>query len=592
MSIARSQRHTKQNPCEVCGGGENDPRGQERRCFGWTTEDGDWCHCTRDELAGAIDVGPDGCYSHRLYGPCRCGTQHGEAKSESRPRPPPPRSSDGDIEATYDYHDATGKLRFQVVRKRGKRFLQRAPDGAGGWVWSIAGVERVPYRLPELLAAPPGEPVYVVEGEKDVHSLVALGKLATCNPGGAGKWPLVAAVAADALRGRKVIVVADADEPGRAHAAQVKSLLPESDVAIVEPPSPHKDVTDYLAAGGKLEALTAPRIPERWNIVDVTALATPLPPIPWLCEPLRLAPGAVTLVAGYGYSRKTMALQSLGLSVAAGRTVWGLWSCRRGPFVHLDYEQGRRLTQERYQRLARGMGFELGDLSADALRVGVMPRAYLDDASVADEIVRIVEGAAFVLVDSLRAAFPHADENSSEVRAHLDMLTRVSERTGATIAVIHHARKPSAQNGGTETHSIRGSGALFDACQGVFIFEGEKGQPTKVHHQKERVTGAELETFALDSEDIPLGANPRWGLRVVHKDAEQLAQMTETPLDATKRAIVREIERSKRPFSSANQIYARVKGTRTVCLAALKELTEDGDVMVRDGVFCVVPKVA
>src|SRR5512138_12346 len=76
-----------------------------------------------------------------------------------------------------------------------------------------------------------------------------------------------------------------------------------------------------------------------WNLLSIAQLAEPLPPIPWLCEGLKLAPGPVTLVAGYGYSRKTMAMQSLALSVAAGKSVWGVYSARRGPVVHLDYEQ-------------------------------------------------------------------------------------------------------------------------------------------------------------------------------------------------------------------------------------------------------------
>lgn len=272
------------------------------------------------------------------------------------------------------------------------------------------------------------------------------------------------------------------------------------------------------------KATPAPKPLERWNLLGVGALAEALPPVPWVCEPLGLAPGAVSLVAGYGYSRKTMALQSLGLSIAAGMPAWGVWRVRSGPFVHLDYEQGRRLTQERYQRLARGMGFDIRDLSEGALCVACMPRAYLDERDVFDELVQVVGDATFVLTDSLRAAFPHADENSSEVRAHLDLLSRVSERTGATVAVIHHARKPNAANGGGMTHAIRGSSSLFDACQSVYVFEGEKDSPTRVHHQKDRIRGMTLDEFGLTSEDVrgPNG-EARWGLIVRHLEGEQLA---------------------------------------------------------------------
>ncbi len=277
---------------------------------------------------------------------------------------------------------------------------------------------------------------------------------------------------------------------------------------------------------------------ERWNLLGVSDLSQLLPPIPWVCEPLGLAPGAVSLVAGYGYSRKTMALQSLGLSVAAGRPVWGLWSCRKGPFVHLDYEQGRRVTQERYQRLARGMGFALSELPEGALRVACMPRAYLDEDGIFEQLVALVGDAALVLVDSLRAAFPHADENSSEVRTYLDVLSRVSERTGAAIAVIHHARKPNVMNGGGATHAIRGSSALFDACQSVYVFEGEKDTPTKVHHQKDRVRGVTLPEFGLTSDDLPGATGPRDGLAVRHLDVEQMAQAGSQRSDAREDAAI------------------------------------------------------
>jgi hypothetical protein len=293
------------------------------------------------------------------------------------------------------------------------------------------------------------------------------------------------------------------------------------------PPLDDLEVRRIAAGMSRYESQDPATGASPWGILGVSDLATELPPIPWICEGIGLAPGAVSLVAGYGYSRKTMAMQSLGLSVAAGRPVWGVYGTRKGPFVHLDYEQGRRLTQERYQRLARGMGFELGELDPGSLRVACMPRLYLDAKEAFDELLELCDGAAFALVDSMRAAFPHADENSSEVRSYLDVLSRVSERTGCAFAVIHHARKPNAQNGGTATHAIRGSSALFDACQSVYVFEGEKDTPTTVHHQKDRVRGVTLEPFGLTSVDLAGPSGGRWGLAVRHLEGEQMTQQAE-----------------------------------------------------------------
>src|ERR1022692_3468437 len=117
------------------------------------------------------------------------------------------------IVATYNYHDASGKTVFQVVRYSPKDFRQRRPDGNGGWIWKMAGVERVLYRLPEILrAVENANPIYICEGEKDCDVMKQLGFDATCNPGGAAKkadgekW---LNSYTDTLRGADVCIIAD-----------------------------------------------------------------------------------------------------------------------------------------------------------------------------------------------------------------------------------------------------------------------------------------------------------------------------------------------------------------------------------------------
>ena len=96
------------------------------------------------------------------------------------------------IVAEYDYTDPAGELLYQVIRFEPKGFRQRRPDGKGGWIWNLKGVEPVLYKLPELFAAEAGPEtirltVYIVEGERDVETLEKWGLVATCNSGGAGK---------------------------------------------------------------------------------------------------------------------------------------------------------------------------------------------------------------------------------------------------------------------------------------------------------------------------------------------------------------------------------------------------------------------
>jgi hypothetical protein len=251
----------------------------------------------------------------------------------------------------------------------------------------------------------------------------------------------------------------------------------------------------------------------------------PLDPLRWVVEGLEIAHGAPTMIAGYGYSGKTVAVQSLELALAAGVPIWGEIQAERARVVHVDYEQGERLTRERFQRLGRAMAVDAEDLiEGDWLRLASFPRVHLVEASE-QSWRRLCEGRRFLGIDSLRAAVPEAEENSSIIRRHLDMLTRCSELTECACVPLHHARKAQQNAAAVSIREvIRGSGALFDALQSCLVFVGEKGEPPVVHHEKARVTGQLRDTFALDIFDVasPDGRDLRWGLGVKMKDLEAL----------------------------------------------------------------------
>ncbi|MBE0566080.1 MAG: hypothetical protein IH621_08995 [Krumholzibacteria bacterium] len=169
-----------------------------------------------------------------------------------------PRPGGGpEAETVYSYRDQSGKLLYQVVRKPGKKWAQRQPDGSGGWTWNLRGVAPVPYHLPELMERP-DDPVYVVEGEKDADRLAGLGLLATTNSGGAGKWR---ASYSESLVDRDVVILPDNDAPGRAHAQKVVESLrgKAASIRIVSLPDlpPKGDVSDWLDQGGTREGLEA-----------------------------------------------------------------------------------------------------------------------------------------------------------------------------------------------------------------------------------------------------------------------------------------------------------------------------------------------
>lgn len=154
------------------------------------------------------------------------------------------------IVATYDYRDEKGTLLFQVCRFDPKAFSQRRPDGQGGWIHNLDGVPRVVYRLSEVNHAPQ---VLVLEGEKDVETARSLGFVGTCNPGGAGKWR---PEFVDKLAGKEIIIIPDADEPGRKHGQQVAvSLAGKVQSLKLTELSGAKDLSEWVELGGTREQL-------------------------------------------------------------------------------------------------------------------------------------------------------------------------------------------------------------------------------------------------------------------------------------------------------------------------------------------------
>ena len=155
------------------------------------------------------------------------------------------------IVATYDYTDEAGCLLYQVVRYDPKDFRQRRRGRNGEWDYSVQGIRRVLYRLPDIVNALMETPVWIVEGEKDVETLRKLGLLATTNAGGAGKWR---GEFNEVLRDRPVLLLPDNDDAGHKHAQKVATALHgiAASVRVIELPGlPDKgDVSDWIAQPG------------------------------------------------------------------------------------------------------------------------------------------------------------------------------------------------------------------------------------------------------------------------------------------------------------------------------------------------------
>ena len=180
--------------------------------------------CSFDEVVNALGMEPNDFFAPEL--------------------PAPPKKK----VATYKYKDKEGNHVFSVVRFEPKDFRPQRPDGK----YTLEGVERVPYRLPEMLKAIEEErTVLLVEGEKDCDNLAKLGLIATTFPGGAGKWR---PEYLQYFKGASVCCMPDNDKAGRegTELLAYKLLPATSRILWLELPDvPERgDITDWLKIKG------------------------------------------------------------------------------------------------------------------------------------------------------------------------------------------------------------------------------------------------------------------------------------------------------------------------------------------------------
>jgi hypothetical protein len=246
----------------------------------------------------------------------------------------------GEASHIYPYYSADGELLFEVLRvpQEGgkKRFMQRRPDSSAkhGHTWNLEGVQRVLWRLPQVLeAVRAGRTIHVSEGEKCTEALLKVipaGEEATCNPGGAGtgKW---LDEYASALAGANVVIYADSDDVGQQHARTVRdSLLAVScTVTVLEAPAgvlpsgkAITDVADHLEAGHSLDALleTTPEgeIAKARTGIDILDLVTrPRGKTEFVIDGT-LAKGERLILIGFEGTGKSTLLRQIAAMTAAG----------------------------------------------------------------------------------------------------------------------------------------------------------------------------------------------------------------------------------------------------------------------------------
>lgn len=358
---------------------------------------------------------------------------------------------------TYDYHDTSGNLVYQEVRDPPKRFWLRRPDGTGGWIANMHGVERVLWNRPELIARA-DEPVFLAEGCKDAARLRALGLLATTAANGASATWLESY--SEALRGRDVAILADNDAPGIACAekrAEALSGVAEGVKIILLPGLPAKgDVSDWLDAGHTRTELIAivtdasEWTPETTDAAHshVVRLADVKPErLDWL-SPGRLAAGKLTVLDGDPGLGKSTLLCDWAARVSTGQPLPDGEPGRPRGVVLLSAEDG--LGDTIRPRL-EAAGAELARVVAlpavpDGTLEGRFPELPLDVAYIRGQVDQ--HDVALLIIDPLMA-YLGSGVNSwrdQDVRRALAPLASMADATGCAVVLVRHLNKAPGGN--------------------------------------------------------------------------------------------------------------------------------------------------
>jgi DNA polymerase bacteriophage-type len=268
----------------------------------------------------------------------------------------------------YVYQDACGAPHQRVTRMSHgpSRFTQQHWDGKA-WVPGMP-THKLPYRLPELLAADPAEWVCITEGEKDVVNVANLGLTATTNPNGANGWRSAKLVPYFA-HVRRIAILEDNDQPGRERTKRIVETLrlvdPAPDIRVVAFPElpEHGDVSDWLAedkSRGRAELLARIEAakPDRPKLKIAPIRdwdGQPAPEIGYGVQD-RFPLEVVNLLSGEGGGGKSTTTQQLAVAHALGGREWLGCVPRKGPAIYVECEDPEKALQWRQKAIAEHYG--------------------------------------------------------------------------------------------------------------------------------------------------------------------------------------------------------------------------------------------
>jgi len=540
MSVEREQRHTRSNPCPICSGGEDMRRGEGRRCAGFTSEDGAWVRCERRGEAEGAEwdercLPPaykwkrqeDGTYRpwtkeppptairvHRSRGEpqnAHGGRSVQDAGGNALPDAPYEKTHPRVADTRYFSYNDTQRVRREDYQETDEATGERVwmkrirPEYLAGGQWHTGeGPEPIArvYRA-EDLARPEwqADRVFLVEGEATADVLRTAGFLAVTWRGGAARTAKAIPQLIDALAGRDVVLLPDADKPGREAMRLIGNALAGKVVRLqwcdlFPGEGGGRDAEDWLHEHNRdtdafaalldiardyepLEDTTEATEPAVSTGVwqpKITRLSD-VPPerVRWLWHG-RVALGKVGLIDGDPGDGKSTLTIDLAARVSTGRAMPdGTPGLGYGAgVVLLSAEDG--LADTIRPRLDAAGGDASCVVALECATDGERERGVtLTDLPMIEAAIARVN-ARLVIVDPLMA-YLGSETNSyrdQDVRGILAPLARLAERTGVAILVVRHFSKAV---GGKVIHKGGGSVGIVGAVRTAMMVARDPEDP-------------------------------------------------------------------------------------------------------------------
>lgn len=360
--------------------------------------------------------------------------------------------------ACYPYHAANGDLLFEVVRfdeyepdgspvikadgKQAKTFMPRQPGGQFGYPPG----PRPLYRLPEIERS---REIVLVEGEKAADALHRFGWVATSAPGGSSTK--LEAIDWRPLAGKSITLWPDNDEAGRKFMDRVATQLASIGCTVRRVVLPYDAPEKWDAADAGEEEIHA--LLNRSEAPDTGLNGQWIEDIEYTYEPELvegLIPGTgVGVLYGPSSAGKSFVAVDWAVRLASGRQVMDRYTIPAGVlYFAAEGHSGlrKRLHAARQVHCAEGHAAPFNYLPAflDLSRADTGDVQRLTDyaVSIAEEMAERGAPLRVIIVDTLAAAAPSADENVSRDMGPI-MLSfhRMAAQLDCVVMLIAHTGK-------------------------------------------------------------------------------------------------------------------------------------------------------